>query len=177
MRTAFIDVDTQIDFIFPAGALYVPDAERILPEIARLNRWASDNGIPLISTMDAHSENDPEFAAWPPHCISGTWGQRKPEPTLVANQRFVRKQALDCFTSADMEPALREAGAERYVVYGVVTEFCVRHAVLGLLARGARVEVVTNAILHIDESSMRATFDEITRLGGVLVSASDVCLC
>jgi nicotinamidase/pyrazinamidase len=171
MNTAYIDVDTQIDFMFPAGALYVPGAEQILPEIARLNHWASEHGIPLISTMDAHSENDPEFAAWPPHCISGTWGQRKPESTLVAGQRFVRKQVLDCFTSAEMEPALLSADAECYVVYGVVTELCVRHAALGLLARGARVEVVTNAILHIDEASMRATFAELTRLGAVLVES------
>ncbi|NWF83799.1 MAG: cysteine hydrolase [Bryobacteraceae bacterium] len=175
MRTAFVDVDTQIDFMFPAGALYVPGAEKILPEIARLNRWAAEHGIPVISTMDAHAENDAEFSAWPPHCVAGTLGQRKPECTLVAGQRFVRKQALDCFTSGEMEPALRETGAERYVVYGVVTEFCVRHAALGLLARGGRVEVVTSAILHIDEASMRTTFDEIVRRGGVLRTAGEVC--
>lgn len=175
MRTAFVDVDTQFDFVFPAGALYVPGAGKILPEVARLNRWAALQGIPVISTMDAHSENDPEFREWPPHCVAGTIGQKKPECTLVAGQRFVRKQFLDCFSSAEMEPVLREAGAARFVVYGVVTEFCVRHAALGLLARGGRVEVVTNAILHIDEKSMRATFDEIVRRGGVLVTAGGVC--
>jgi nicotinamidase/pyrazinamidase len=37
MKTVFVDVDTQIDFLFPAGALYVPGAERLLPAIARLN--------------------------------------------------------------------------------------------------------------------------------------------
>ena len=37
MKTAFIDVDTQIDFMFPAGALYVPGAELVLPQVATLN--------------------------------------------------------------------------------------------------------------------------------------------
>ncbi len=131
-------------------------------------------GILVISTMDAHSENDAEFASWPPHCVLGTLGQRKPESTLVGGQIFVRKQALDCFTSAEMTPAMAKANAERYVVYGVVTEYCVRMAALGLLARGARVAVVTDAILHLDDTARRATFDEIARLGGELVTASEV---
>ncbi len=174
MKTAFVDVDTQIDFLYPAGALYVPGAERLIPRIAGLNRWAAAHGIPVISTMDAHEEDDAEFAAWPPHCVLGTLGQRKPEPTLVDRQIFVRKQALDCFTSAEMAQAMAQAGAERYVVYGVVTEYCVRLAALGLLSRGARVEVVADAILHLDENARRATFEEVARLGGAVVTASEV---
>ena len=37
MKTVFVDVDTQIDFLFPAGALYVPGAERLLPEWERIS--------------------------------------------------------------------------------------------------------------------------------------------
>ena len=35
MKTVFFDVDTQCDFLLPAGALYVPGAERFL-KISRL---------------------------------------------------------------------------------------------------------------------------------------------
>jgi nicotinamidase/pyrazinamidase len=55
MKTVFFDVDSQLDFLYPAGALYVPGAERIVPAIARLNRFAGERGIPVISTMDAHA--------------------------------------------------------------------------------------------------------------------------
>ena len=75
MRSVFIDIDTQIDFLFPSGALYVPGSESILPAVQRLNQYAVANGFPLVSTVDAHTENDPEFATWPPHCVKGTWGQ------------------------------------------------------------------------------------------------------
>jgi nicotinamidase-related amidase len=55
MKTVFFDIDTQIDFVYPAGALYVPGAEHILPVIGELNRRA-----PLvISTMDAHARTIP----------------------------------------------------------------------------------------------------------------------
>ena len=40
MKTVFFDVDTQIDFLYPAGALYVPGAEKVVEQIAALNRFA-----------------------------------------------------------------------------------------------------------------------------------------
>ncbi len=96
MKTIFFDVDTQIDFLYPAGALYVPGAESIVDRRSpRLNRMAPA----LISTMDAHSENDPEFQLYPAHCVAGTVGQRKPACTLVG-QAIVEKQTLDCFSRA-----------------------------------------------------------------------------
>ena len=61
MKTVFVDVDTQIDFLYPAGALYVPGAEALLPVLARLNQYAAAQSIPVLSTMDAHLEDDPEF--------------------------------------------------------------------------------------------------------------------
>ena len=40
---AFFDIDTQIDFLFPAGSLYVPGAERLLRSqvlfVRLLLRW------------------------------------------------------------------------------------------------------------------------------------------
>ena len=78
----FFDIDTQIDFLYPAGALYVPGAEKIVDRVAELNRLAAARGIPVISTADAHSEDDPEFRNWPPHCVVETAGQHKPASTF-----------------------------------------------------------------------------------------------
>ena len=36
MKTVFFDVDTQLDFVFPAGALYVPGAENIVENLRSL---------------------------------------------------------------------------------------------------------------------------------------------
>ena len=79
----FIDVDTQIDFMLPAGALYVPGAEHVIPAVAALNRFAVTRAYRLLSTMDAHAEDDPEFRNWPAHCVAGTLGQRKPASTVM----------------------------------------------------------------------------------------------
>jgi nicotinamidase/pyrazinamidase len=103
MRTVFVDIDSQLDFLFPSGALYVPGAERILGSIARLNRFAAAQGMPVVSTTDAHAENDPEFAQWPHHCIAGTTGQHKAESTLLERRVVV--------PSGTGPPAGRQGGA------------------------------------------------------------------
>ncbi len=175
MTTLFFDVDTQIDFLFPAGALYVPGAERIVPAIARLNQYAAAHGIPLVSTVDAHAEDDAEFAHWPAHCVVGTAGQRKPQATLVAGQVIFEKVTTDCFLNAQLAPLLAGFEAKRYVVYGVVTEICVRFAALGLLRTGKRVEVVTDAVRCLDDAAAAAFFREFETSGGKLTTLSAAC--
>jgi nicotinamidase/pyrazinamidase len=191
MKTVFIDVDTQVDFVFPAGALYVPGAERILSAVSALNRYAVENDIPLISTMDAHSENDPEFKDWPAHCVVGTVGQTKPAQTLFgtrivvpakateitglnAQQIILEKVTTNCFDNPNLKVMLEALSADSYVVYGVVTEICVKFAALGLLGMGKRVEVVTDAVRHLSESKRDAMLSEFTAAGGVLTSVAEL---
>ncbi len=175
MKTVFFDIDTQIDFLYPAGALYVPGAERIIPAVAELNRRA-----PLvISTMCAHSEDDPEFKLYPHHCVVSTIGQSKPAATLLdksdaARQVILEKQELDCFSNPRLDPLLRELGAQRAVVYGVVTEICVRLAAFGLLKRGLRVEVVTDAVEALEEGAARKMFSEFQAAGGHLTTLAEL---
>ncbi len=187
MSTVFFDIDPQIDFLFPAGALYVPGAERLLPVLEKLNRAAPR----LVSTMDAHAEDDPEFRDWPPHCVAGTAGQQKPASLLLdsravvstapeagdiggARQVIVEKQKLDLLSNPNLPRVLAALDADRYVVYGVVTEYCVGCALRGLLATGKPVDVVTDAIQAIDPEQARRTLDEFRAAGGRLVTAVDV---
>lgn len=189
MNTLFFDVDTQNDFMLPAGALYAPGAEMILPAIIRLNRHAGSQGIPLISTTDSHAENDGEFKNWPAHCVAGTLGQQKAAGTLLDGcaalpsaraeiaavpQVLVQKQHLDCFTNANLEALLRGLGAERYVVYGVVTEHCVRLAVEGLLKTGKRVDIVTDAIRALSERDGSSALAALTASGARLTTVGEV---
>lgn len=159
MRTLFLDVDTQLDFLYPAGALYVPGAEHIVGAVAALNRHAATHGIPLLSTVDAHAENDPEFRHWPPHCVSGTLGQRKPAETLVG-QPVLGKQSVDCFTAPQIAAAIELLAADRYVVYGVVTEICVLNAARGLKRYGKPIEIVADAVKELSPEAAALVREE-----------------
>lgn len=190
--TVFFDVDTQLDFLYPSGALYVPGAEAVVDRVASLNHWAARHGIPVIATMDAHTENDPEFRDWPPHCIAGALGQRKPVTTLLdkrvvvpntpglpevdgAQQILLEKQALDCFTNVNLKALLDRLGVERCMVYGVVTEICVKFAAFGLLKAGHRVEIVTDAIKELDPAVGAKMLADFTAAGGTLTTSAQLC--
>lgn len=178
MSAVFFDVDTQYDFLLPAGALYVPGAERLLPGLGRLTAHAAAHGIPLISTLDTHCENDPEFARYgfPAHCVAGTLGHSKAAATLGhPGQRFVRKSTFDCFASPELAPVLAEVAGAHFFVYGVVSEICVRCAAMGLLASGARVTLVRDAVARLDEAKERAFLEEFGARGGRLATVDEVC--
>ena len=191
MRTIFFDIDSQLDFLYPAGALYVPGAERIVPAIARLNRHAMAHGIPVVSTTDAHTENDPEFQVWPAHCVAGTMGQHKAESTLLgkrvvvpnrecrlaldgAEQIIVEKQHVDAFTAPNMGRIVELLAADACVVYGVVTEICVLFAARGLLKYGKPVTIVTDAVAALNAEASARALAEICAAGGSLALASEI---
>jgi len=191
VRTIYFDVDTQLDFVCPSGALYAPGAEALIPAIAALNRYAAGRSETVISTMDAHAEDDVEFRVWPHHCVAGTLGQRKAAATLLENrvvvanggecpelggakQILIEKQTIDAFDNRHLAAVLAGLKAERFVVYGVVTEVCVRHAAWGLLKTGARVEMVEDAVGHLNAENGRRTLRDFCDAGGYVVPARDV---
>lgn len=190
MKTVFFDIDTQIDFMFPAGALYVPGAEKIIENVAALNRSAAL----VISTMDAHAEDDVEFRQWPHHCVAGTLSQRKPASTLLENrvivpscrseiplggagQVILEKQTFDCFSNANLHAILDRLNAGRFIVYGVVTEICVNLAAFGLLKTGKRVELVTDAVRSLSEPAAAKMFSDFTASGGALTTVAQALAC
>lgn len=153
-RTVLIDVDTQVDFVEPGGALYVPNAEKLKPNFARLVRAAREAGVPIVASADAHPEDDPEFLVFPPHCLAGTPGQRRvaetePARAVIADVHgqmpvhhaagatvVLEKIAFDLFTNPAADRVLAATGAKTAVVFGVALDYCVRAAALGLCARG-----------------------------------------
>ena len=59
----------------------------------------------------------------------------------------MEKQTLDIFESLHADELLKRLGnGAEFVVFGVVTEYCVSLAVKGLLKRKQRVAVVRDAI-------------------------------
>jgi len=167
MKPFFLDVDTQNDFVLPAGSLYALGAELIIPAIAALNRFAMARGYQLVSTACLHPENDSEFRLWPPHCVTGTVGQLKPSATLVGQQLF-QKQYTDVFRDPRFEQMVAASDASEFVVYGVVTEVCVRFAAEGLLRFGRPVTVVSDAVQALHEQDGAAFLRQFRSAGGLV---------
>jgi nicotinamidase/pyrazinamidase len=190
----FFDVDTQVDFMRATGSLSVRGAEEIVPNLARLMTWARENDVPVISTADAHSPEDPEFKNWPPHCVIGTPGQRRipetmlPDPVVVpcrpgafqpparwTGQYIVEKPTYAVEDNPNFDAILHALGLRHAVVFGVATEYCVRAVALALCRQGFKVDVVVDAIKPITEEGGRKALGEMAAAGVRTVTTAEVC--
>ena len=193
----FFDVDTQMDFMDSTGALYVPDAEAIRPNVGRLLREAGDRKVTTVSSRCAHEPGDPEFELFPPHCIDGSPGaervfadlpalpRREIEVDATADQQaqirpathyVVKKKVFDLFSNPWLE-GLRRKGAfkgELCVVFGVATDYCVRACALGLAEAGAHVLLVEDAIRGVAGETTARTIDEMRAAGVEFTSTDEV---
>ncbi|MFZ0333076.1 MAG: isochorismatase family cysteine hydrolase [Candidatus Acidiferrales bacterium] len=193
-RVVLWEVDAQADFMLPGGKLYVPGAEERIPNMRRLVDAARAGKALLISSTDQHAPDDAEFQRFPPHCVRGTLGAEiVPElkakesvhiennalASIPANissvqQVVVEKQTLDVFDNPATEKLLAQLPADcEFIVFGVVTEFCVRLAAKGLLDRGRHVALVTDAIEALDAAEGKKTLNELAVRGARLITTSE----
>jgi len=191
----FWEVDVQADFMLPGGKLYVPGAEKLLPNIRRLTDAARQGRVFLVSHGDFHAPNDPEFKIFPPHCVKGTAGAELVPEALtdkvarVPNedgaqlpadfsqyqQILLEKQTLDIFQSRHADALVERLGSHaEFFVFGVVTEYCVALATKGLLSRGRRVAVVEDAIETLKADDGQKALDELKSLGARLTTTERV---
>ncbi len=77
----FWNVDTQIDFVYPRGKLYVEGAEDLRPKWKELTNLAKEKSIRVVNTADYHFPNSAELDAspdfintFPEHCMVNSRG-------------------------------------------------------------------------------------------------------
>jgi len=128
---------------------------------------------------------------FPPHCVKGTPGAelvpealtakvarvpndpaaKLPEDLSKYQQILLEKQTLNIFESRHADALVQRLGSRaEFVVFGVVTEYCVNFAVKGLLERGRRVAVVRDAIETLKREDGETTVAALERLGARLTT-------
>jgi len=176
----FWNVDTQNDFVEPAGKMYVKDAEQLKPIWSEITRYAQRHKIKVVNTADFHYIHSPEIddspdfeKTFPHHCLAGTAGAEfiketnptdpilydwdKPYDLMALSLDFhksrnivIRKDAFDVFSGNKIaEPLLQMLKPEVVVIYGVIANISVDHAVRGLSKQVKKVVVLTDAIKEL----------------------------
>lgn len=193
-KTVLWEVDAQADFMLPGGNLYVPAAEKIIPGIARLIKAGTETGTLIVSSADAHTQNDSEFQKFPPHCIAGTRGAQiipegltksfrtlpndasseLPKDVLNFPQLILEKQTLNVFDNPKASILVDHLPADtEFIVFGVVTEYCVQFAAKGLLDRRRKVSIVKDAIEALSPEAARKSLDELQSQGARLITTDE----
>jgi len=196
----FWAVDAQQDFMNPAGRLYVPGAEQIIPNIQRLVEAAEQSRVLLISSADAHEMEDPELSEWRPHCLKGTAGAELIPEARAVRQLVIRsrrgfplpgdigaypqivleKSTFEVFDNPNTDALLKRlrsvtCGDEtEFVVFGVATEYCVRSTVEGLLRRGCKVTVVSDAIRSFNHEHGQVVLADLKARGAKTLTTEEV---
>jgi nicotinamidase/pyrazinamidase len=186
-------VDMQADFMLPGGKLYVPGAEKLLPNIKKLTDAARDGRIFYVSHGCFHRPDDPEFQTFPPHCVKGTPGSdyvehattnrvlrvpndagaTLPENLFEHKQILLEKQTLDIFQTLHANALVEKLPHDaEFLVFGVVTEYCVRFAAKGLLEKGRLVSVIEDTIETLNAEESRKTIAELKGMGAKFISSS-----
>ena len=91
-----------------------------------------------------------------------------------AQQILLEKQSVDCFTNANLPALLDQLNVKSCVVYGVVTEICVKNAALGLLKSGRKVKLVTDAVRSLDDTKCAQFYQEFAAAGGELITVQQI---
>ncbi len=157
-----IDVDTQYDFFVSQGSHCIRNHRRVLKNLRRVLAWSRINKIKSVSTLQTYYDNGDHD-----YCIDGTDGHRKlgysirhshilfdsdrstdlPRNILREYDQIVlSKRNENPFDEPRAERILSELRADEFIVIGANGEGAVGVTVLGLLQRGKKVTVVTDAV-------------------------------
>lgn len=160
-----VDLNTQRDFLEPAGICRIRNRVQLIPAARRVIAWAKWNHVPVISSVDSHRHTESAHDGFPYHCIDGTRGQRKLPWTLFGTrirvegdntlalpldlfdtyqQVIFRKRTHDLFANPKADRFLTHLEAEEFVLFGVELEFSIEALGLGLLARNRKVTIVAD---------------------------------
>ncbi|MEK6644732.1 MAG: isochorismatase family protein [Planctomycetota bacterium] len=189
-----VDLNTQCDFLLPKGALPVSNRKQVLPNMRNLMSWARTKRLPIISSLEAHRAGE-HVRGLPLHCVDRSGGQKKLPFTLLPKRvllfgdntidipadifrRFQQviftKRDRDFLSNPKADRLVNNLDVNHLVVFGVVAEYCVKAAVLGLLTRRHRVVVVSDACGCWSSADCELSIRQMDAKGAIIVTTEEL---
>ncbi|MCX5513117.1 cysteine hydrolase [Kaistia algarum] len=178
-RTAVIVVDMINEFCKPGGKMVLPGYETLMPPQLAVIDAARKAGAPVIWVHDSHRRNmrrDREWVKRTPHGTEGTWATEIIDDLGArADEIHVIKHRYSSFFQTDLDLVLKDMLVDQLVVFGVVTNICVRSTVHDAFFNGYEVVVPRDCCAATGPREQESTlYDIATHFGVVSDSASVV---
>jgi nicotinamidase/pyrazinamidase len=116
---------------------------------------------------------------WPPHCVQNTAGSEiliqteEPAGTVEtgANPKFDSYSGFidDGGNKTDLDRLLRRDGIKKLIVYGLATDYCVKHTVLDALEFGYQVELREDLCRGLASETSESALQEMKAKGATII--------
>lgn len=194
LQRVLVDLNTQADFLLPDGAFPVSNRDTMLPAIQRLMKFAREERIPIISSLEAHRTCEFQKGL-PPHCIDRTRGQQKVSCTLMPRRVLVQgdntfdlpsdpfrrfqqviftKRDPDFLSNPKADRLINAMRPDYWIVCGIAATHSVKALVLGMLARNFRVVVVRDASGYWSANDAEHAFRQMEAKGAIVSSVDSL---
>lgn len=168
VTTALLIIDMQLGNFQGSDPVY--DGEKLLSKVQRLIGKARDEGVPIFYVQNKGSKGDPDeigTPGWEFHPIIAPKG----------GDVVIEKETPDAFHRTTLSQKLRSKGAERLVIAGLQTEYCVDTTCRRAYSLGYDVVLVKDA--HSTWGSSSLTAEQIINhhnqvLGGWFVTLKNL---
>ena len=175
---AVIVVDMVNDFCKPGGAMVLPGYERLMGPQLQVIEAARAAGVPMIWVHDAHRTNvrqDREWLKRSPHCAENTWGVETIDDLGArADEIHVIKRRYSSFFQTDLDLTLKDLRVTQLVVFGVVTNICVRSTVHDAFFNGYEVVVPQDCCAATGPREQESSLYDIATHFGTVSDAATV---
>lgn len=177
-RAAVIVVDMVNDFCKPGGKMPLPGNETLIPPQLAVIHAARAAGAPVMWVHDSHRKNmrlDREFLKRTPHCEEGSWGVEIIDELGARDDEIhINKHRYSSFFQTDLDLTLKDMQITQVIVFGVVTNICVRSTVHDAFFNGYEVFVPEDCCAATGPREQESTLYDIATHFGVVTNSSSV---
>jgi len=177
-RAAVIVVDMINEFCKPGGKMVLPGYERLVPPQLAVIEAAREAKAPVIWVRDSHRRNmrrDREWVKRTPHGVEGTWATEIIEDLGARGDEIhVIKHRYSSFFQTDLDVTLKDMLIDQLIVFGVVTNICVRSTVHDAFFNGYEVVVPRDCCAATGEREQESSLYDIATHFGIVSDAANV---
>ncbi|MBS3944227.1 MAG: bifunctional nicotinamidase/pyrazinamidase [Melioribacter sp.] len=201
MNTLLI-VDIQNDFI-PGGALSVPEGDKIIPVINRIQ----EKFDLVVATQDWHPKNHKSFSSnhpgkkvfdkiilngieqilWPDHCVQESFGAEFNNNFSTGKVEAIFRKGMETeidsysafydnghIKSTGLSPYLKGRNVDEFFITGLAGDFCVYYSIKDALNEGFKVSVIEDAVRSIDQNNFLIIKKELKERGVKFITSNQL---
>lgn len=176
-KAAVIVVDMINEFCKPGGKMVLPGYETLVPPQLAVIENAREYHIPIFWVHDVHRKNmrrEREFLKRSPHSEEGSWGTEIiSELKAREDDIHITKRRYSSFYQTDIHLALKDMLIEQVIIFGVVTNICVRSTVADAFFEGYEVLVPQDCCAATGAREQASSLYDIATHFGVVCNSSD----